>query len=308
MRPGHRGAAGAHARLRRPPAGRLRRCGSAGSRSVAARRPAGRVLALGDDLDAVPGQAVRAGLRPAGQVGAGPSCATPRSCPGRRSSTGSRVLITHLGSIIAQNAPRLLGREDVRVLDGGRQAGQPVRRRRAHPGAAHARRGAASAAGSARRGDLDPGPRCGSTRRSRCAPRSAPTSSGLVEAARLALGPALTALYAHDGMLRVITLEPDARAAPRRVAAPHRPAPSCCSTPDRLDGGRSTCAAPRSGRGGASGPPSCCVRPALRPAVRRLVATGDATTGGALLRRGHRCPVCRSSTVGMVTGVHAIAA
>ncbi|GMA35636.1 hypothetical protein GCM10025876_18400 [Demequina litorisediminis] len=66
------------------------------------------------------------------------------------------VLVTHLGSIITAHAPRLLSREDVRMLvDGVKQVNHAVVD---EPGAhgAVARRGAAGLAGTAGGAGLDP--------------------------------------------------------------------------------------------------------------------------------------------------------
>ena len=67
------------------------RSGCTASRWPAARRRPARVLAIGDDLGALPGTAdPRAGLRARRQVGAAPSCASRPSSPAPPSSTGPR--------------------------------------------------------------------------------------------------------------------------------------------------------------------------------------------------------------------------
>ena len=47
-----------------------------------------------------------------------------------------------------------------------------------------------------------------STRRCRCAAKACADPDGLVEAARLALGPALAAVHSRGGLLQVLTLDP----------------------------------------------------------------------------------------------------
>ena len=81
--------------------------------------PAGRMLALGDDLAALPGTTVNE------PVFGLPGKWIPAELRHAAEMSGATVvdrvsvLITHLGALIAQHAARLLGREDVRVLTEG---------------------------------------------------------------------------------------------------------------------------------------------------------------------------------------------
>ena len=82
------------------------------------------------------------------------------------------VITTHLAEVVRTHAARLLGREDVKTAHRRRQAHPPGRGRGAHPGPAQPRRGAAGAAGAARRAASRSATWSASSRRCRCAPQA----------------------------------------------------------------------------------------------------------------------------------------
>src|SRR5690606_29780789 len=117
------------------------------------------------------------------------------------------VLITHLGAIIDANAPRLLSREDVRVLTEGVKQVNPSVVDELVPGLLTFGEVQRVVQGLlAERVAVRDLARIyeGLTLRAKLST----DVEGLVEAARAALGPALAAPYARDGVLRVVTLEP----------------------------------------------------------------------------------------------------
>ncbi|KGM09138.1 flagellar biosynthesis protein FlhA [Cellulomonas bogoriensis] len=169
--------------------------------------PSGRVLALGDNLDGVggtpvvepvfglPGKWVPSELRHAAEM------------VGATVVDRVSVLITHLGAIIEANAPRLLSREDVRVLTEGVKQVNPSVVDELIPAMMSLGEVQRVLQGLlAERVAIRDLPRIleGLTLRAKVST----DVEGLVEAARQSLGPALAAPYAQDGVLRVVTLDP----------------------------------------------------------------------------------------------------
>ncbi|MEP7764602.1 flagellar biosynthesis protein FlhA [Sanguibacter sp. 25GB23B1] len=169
--------------------------------------PPGRVLALGDDLGSLPGTEVHEPVF--GLAGKW----VPTEMRFAAEMTGATVvdrvsvLITHLSSVISENAGRLLSREDVRILTEGVKQVNPSVVDELVPGLL--------SLGEVQRvlqrllseqvpiRDLG---RIYEALTLRAKVSSDP--EGLVEAARLTLAPALTAQHSRDGVLRVMTLDP----------------------------------------------------------------------------------------------------
>ncbi len=267
--------------------------------------PGGRLLVLGDDLAGLPGEAVTepvfglsgkwvpAELRHAAEM-AGATVVDRVS-----------VLITHLGAIVGQNAPRLLGREDVRVLTESLKRVNPSVVEELVPGLL--------SLGEVQRvlqGLLaeEVGIRDLSRIYEAVALRAKVSAEpeGLVEAARLALAPAIAAQHATDGVLRVVTLDPALEQSFVEALRATDAGSQLLVEPDRLD---AVLARLRSlvQQGEASGRPVVLVcAPAIRPALHRLVAMGLSVpvlsyaevTGAGV----------RVETVGAVSLAHAIAA
>jgi flagellar biosynthesis protein FlhA len=169
--------------------------------------PRGRVLALGDDLDTLPGTAtsepvfglqgkwVPAEMRFAAEM-------TGATVVDRVS-----VLITHLSSLISQNASRLLSREDVRLLTEGLKAVNPSVVDELIP--------SVLTLGEVQR------VLCGLLQEQvpirdiariyeslSLKAKQTTNPEQLIEAARMAIAPAITARHARDGIIRVLTIDP----------------------------------------------------------------------------------------------------
>ncbi len=268
--------------------------------------PAGRLLALGDDLAALPGQAV---VEPVFGL---PGKWVPTELRHAAELAGATVvdrvsvLITHLGSIIAQNAPRLLGREDVRVLTEGVKQVNPSVVEELVPGllslgeVQRVLQGLLAEEVAIR--DL--------SRIYEALTLRAKTGTdleGLVEAARAALGPALSAQHTHEGVLRVVTLDPALEQSLVEQLRPSDAGSQLLVEPDRLES-ILTQVRTAVGAAEAAGYPVVVVcAPALRPALRRLVMLGQTRTPVLSYSEVTGSGV-KIETVGMVSGVHTIAA
>ncbi|GAA4628825.1 flagellar biosynthesis protein FlhA [Cellulomonas oligotrophica] len=268
--------------------------------------PAGRVLALGDDLAALPGTSVSEPVF--GLPGKWVPAELRHTAELHGATVVDRVsvLITHLGALVTQNAARLLGREDVRVLTEGVK--------RVNPSVVEELVPTLMSLGEVQRvlqgllveevpiRDLGRIYEALSLRA-----KVSTDPEGLVEAARLALGPALAAPYVQDGVLRVLTLEPTLEHHLAEQLRPGDGGTQLLVDPQRLDSmlTQLRLAVQRAEQDGRGVVLACA--PAIRPALRRLVALGTA-----------RLPVLSYTevtsagvdveTVGMVSGDHAIAA
>ena len=268
--------------------------------------PVGRMLALGDSLDALPGNSVHepvfglagkwipAELRHAAEMS------------GATVIDRVSVLITHLGAIIGQHASRLLTRVDVRVLTEGVKQVNPSVVDELIPGLL--------SLGEVQRvlqGLLDeqvPVRDLGRIFESLTLRAKQGTDvAGLVAAARTALGPALAAPYGHDGVLRVIVLDPTLE---QQLVESLRPADGGMQVmldPARVDSVLTSVRSCVAASEAAGFPIVLTCAPALRVAMRKLVvlATPDLpvlsyteVTGSGL----------RIETVGTVRDAHTIAA
>ncbi|MGI4895707.1 MAG: FHIPEP family type III secretion protein, partial [Janthinobacterium lividum] len=169
--------------------------------------PPGQVLALGDNLDGLPGRAtvepvfglagkwIPAELRHQAQL------------MGATVVDRASVLITHLGELVRTHAPRLLSREDVRSL--------VEALKRTHPAVVDELTPAVLTLGEVQRvlqALLEEAvPIRDLARIFEALSLKAKAGSdldGLVEASRAALGPAVAAVHEQDGVLHVITLDP----------------------------------------------------------------------------------------------------
>ncbi|PZR54142.1 flagellar biosynthesis protein FlhA [Xylanimonas oleitrophica] len=268
--------------------------------------PAGRLLALGDDLGSLPGTPVSE------PVFGLPGRWIPAELRHAAEMSGATVvdrvsvLITHLGAVVTDNAPRLLSREDVRLLTDGLKSVSPSVVEELVPGllslgeVQRVLQGLLAEQVSIR--DLGRIYEGIATRA-----RTSTEPEGLIEAARAALGPALTAKHVHDGTLRVVTLDPALEHALAESVRPGDAGSQLVVEPARLDSllsqlRRAVADAEADGRDVVL----ACV-PALRPALRRLVALAlprlpvlsysEVTAAGAAVE-----------SAGVVSDGHAIAA
>lgn len=268
--------------------------------------PAGSMLALGDDLGALPGTVVHE------PVFGLPGKWVPAELRHAAEMSGATVvdrvsvLITHLGALITQNAARLLGREDVRVLT------ESVKK--VNPSVVEELVPSLLSLGEVQRvlqGLLTeevPIRDLGRIYEALALRAKLSTDpEGLVEAARAALGPALAAQHAQDGTLRVLTLDPGLEQQLVESLRPGDGGTQLLVDPSRVESvlhQLRTAVAEAEADGRAV---VLVCAPVVRPALRRLVALGlprlpvlsyAEVTGGGLT----------VETVGVVRGDHAIAA
>ncbi len=268
--------------------------------------PPGRVLALGDDLAALPGTAV------AEPVFGLPGKWVPAELRHTAEISGATVvdrvsvLVTHLAALVQQHAARLLGREDVRLLTEGVKQVNPSVVEELVPSllslgeVQRVLQGLLTEEVAIR--DLG---RIYEALTLRARVSTEP--EGLVEAARAALGPALAAPYVQDGALRVVTLDPLLEHLLAENLRHGDQGSQLLVDPQRLDTllqqlrgvvGR----AEAEGRGVV-----LACSPAIRPAMRRLVALADARLP-VLSYTEVTAAAVRVDTVGVVNGDHTIAA
>ncbi|ROP75387.1 MULTISPECIES: flagellar biosynthesis protein FlhA [unclassified Frigoribacterium] len=182
----------------------IRIAGVEAGRGVA---PTRSVLALGDQLDGLPGTAT---VEPVfGLAGKWVPAEMRHSAEMTGATVIDRVsvLVTHLSSIIGDNAARLLSREDVRVLTEGLKQVNASAIDDLVPGMLSLAELQRVLQGLlAERVPInDLGRICeGLTLRAKVST----DPEGLVEAARASLGPALTARHLDQGVLRVIMIDP----------------------------------------------------------------------------------------------------
>ncbi|GIG30642.1 flagellar biosynthesis protein FlhA [Cellulomonas marina] len=268
--------------------------------------PQGQVLALGDDLAALPGTAVTEPVF--GLPGKWVPAEMRHAAELHGATVVDRVsvLITHLGSLVTQNAARLLGREDVRQLTEALKRVNPSVVEELVPGVLtlgevqRVLQGLLAEEVPIR--DLARIYEALSLRA-----KVGTDVEGLVESARVALGPALTAAHAQDGVLRVLTLEPLLEQHLLEQLRPGEAGTQLLLDPQRMDSLLSQLrhAAGRAEAEGRSVVLVCA--PAIRPALHRLVELGlprlpvlsyaEVTGAGMTIE-----------TVGVVSSGHAIAA
>jgi len=234
--------------------------------------PAGRVLALGDALDALPGIAT---VEPVfGLAGKWVPSEMRHSAEMTGATVIDRVsvLITHLSSIITSNAARLLTREDVRVLTEGVRQVNPAAVDDLIPGLLSLAEVQRVLQGLLEEqipiNDL---PRIYEALSLRAKVSVDP--EGLIETARQALGPALTAQYLDGSLLRVIMIEPGLEQAMMEGMRPSDQGTQIMLDPARIE---TVLASVRSAVQSVESIGLTAVlvcAPGLRPAIRRLVAT-----------------------------------
>ncbi|AMM19717.1 EscV/YscV/HrcV family type III secretion system export apparatus protein [Frondihabitans sp. PAMC 28766] len=233
--------------------------------------PAGKVLALGDYLDALPGVAT---VEPVfGLSGKWIPSEMRHSAEMTGATVIDRVsvLVTHLSSMITNNAARLLSREDVRVLVEGVKTVNASAVDELIPSMLSMAELQRVLQGLLQEqipiNDL--GRICEAlTLRAKVST----DPEGLIEAARTALGPALAAQYLDDGVLRVIMIDPMLE---QSLLEGLRPSEQ--GTQILLDAGRIeailTSLKQSVANAEANGLSAVLVcAPALRPAIRRLVS------------------------------------
>jgi flagellar biosynthesis protein FlhA len=232
--------------------------------------PAGRLLALGDFLDALPGTAI---VEPVfGLAGKWIPAEMRHSAEMTGATVIDRVsvLVTHLSSIVTASAARLLSREDVRVLTEGVRAASPAAVEELTPALL-----TLAEIHRVLQGLLsEQVPINDLTRIYEALALRAKASAdpeGLIEAARLALGPALVARFAENGRLSVITVEPVLEQTLVQDLRPGETGTQLVMDPSKLDAILTSLSSAVAAAESAGKAAVLVCAPMLRPALRRLV-------------------------------------
>ena len=268
--------------------------------------PSGKVLALGDDLDPLPGAVT---LEPVfGLAGKW----VPSEMRHSAEMTGATVIdrvsvvVTHLSSIIMGNAARLLTREDVRVLTEGVKEINPAAVDELVPGLLSLAEVQRVLQGLLlEQVPINDLPRIYEALSLRAKVSSDP--EGLIEAARAALGPALSARHLDGQTLHVIMIDPLLEQSMLEGLRPSELGTQILIDQHALEGllGSVRDVVSRVEGTGISAVLVCA--PALRPAIRRLVS---AQSGGlpVLSYQEVTSANVNIETVGVVRGAESISA
>ena len=233
--------------------------------------PVGKVLAIGDQLDALPGTPT---IEPVFGLSGKWIPAEMRHSAEITGATvidrGS-VLVTHLSNVITSNAARLLSREDVRVLTEGVKRVSPAVVEELIPNLLTLAEVHRVLQGLLQeRVPINDLPRIYEALTLRA--RVSTDPEGLIEAARAALGPVVVAAHLEDRTLRVIMIDPVLEQSMLEQLRPSEIGSQVLLDPQRIgqvvDSLRAAVAQAEA-RGWA---PVLVCAPALRSAVRRLVA------------------------------------
>jgi len=268
--------------------------------------PSGKVLALGDALDTLPGSVT---VEPVfGLAGKW----VPSEMRHSAEMTGATVIdrvsvvVTHLSSVITTNAARLLTREDVRVLTDGVKQVNPSAVDDLIPGLLSLAEVQRVLQGLLiEQIPINDLPRIYESLSLRA--KTSNDAEGLIEAARQALGPALTAQYLEGTLLRVIMIEPTLEQSMLEGLRPSDSGTQILMDPARLE---TVLASVRTSvaKVEANGQTAVLVcAPALRPAIRRLIST---QTGGLPVLSYQEVTSVNVTieTVGVVRGAETISA
>ena len=268
--------------------------------------PAGKVLALGDGMDALPGTLVHEPVFGLSGKWIPAELRHSAEMSGATVVDRASVIITHLSSVVSEHSARLLGREDVRVLNEGLKQTNPSVVEELVPNML--------SLGEIQRvlqGLLDEHvPILDLARIYEALSMRAKATQDpeqLTEAARQALGDTIAARNAVDGVLRVITLDGATEQLCVESLRPSDQGTQLALPPERVE------ALMRSLRvtldqaeaGGKSAVLVCS--PAVRPALRRLVSM-VAPRIAVLSYPEVTGVTVQIDTVGVISAGHAIAA
>lgn len=279
----------------------IRIAGVEAGRGVA---PSGKLLALGEFLDALPGTAT---VEPVfGLSGKWVPTEMRHSAEMTGATVIDRVsvLVTHLSSIITANTARLLTREDVRVLTEGVRKQSPSAVEELTPGLLSLAEIQRVLEGLLEEqvpiNDL---PRIYEALALRAKVSTDPEA--LIESARNALGPALAAKYLDGGVLNVVMIDPLLEQSMLEDMRPAEGGAQIVMGQAKLDGVLASLKTAVEEAAAAGRQAVLVCAPALRPAVRRLVAAPD---GGVpvLSYREVTSAHLRIETVGVVRYAEAL--
>ena len=268
--------------------------------------PSGKVLALGDALDPLPGSVT---LEPVfGLAGKW----VPSEMRHSAEMTGATVIdrvsvvVTHLSSIIMGNAARLLTREDVRVLTEGVKEINPAAVDELVPGLLSLAEVQRVLQGLLlEQVPINDLPRIYEALSLRAKVSSDP--EGLIEAARAALGPALSARHLDGQTLHVIMIDPLLEQSMLEGLRPSELGTQILIDQHALEGllGSVRDVVSRAEGTGISAVLVCA--PALRPAIRRLVSAQSSGLPVLSYQEVTSANV-NIETVGVVRGAESISA
>ncbi|WP_284756282.1 flagellar biosynthesis protein FlhA [Arthrobacter sp. efr-133-R2A-120] len=268
--------------------------------------PSGKLLALGDYLDALPGTST---VEPVfGLAGKWIPTEMRHSAEMTGATVIDRVsvLVTHLSSIVSANAARLLTREDVRVLTEGVRKQSPAAVEELIPGLMSLAEVQRVLQGLLEEqvpiNDL---PRIYEALALRAKVSTEPEA--LVETARQSLGPALAAKFLDGTVLNVIMIDPLLEQSMLEDMRPAEGGTQIVMSQARLDAVQASVQTSVEAAANAGRQAVLVCAPALRPAVRRLVAAPD---GGVpvLSYREVTSANIQIETVGVVRHAEAIQA
>ncbi|SDH35936.1 flagellar biosynthesis protein FlhA [Microbacterium sp. 77mftsu3.1] len=232
--------------------------------------PRGALLALGLDLDTLPGNIITDPVFGMSGKWVPIELRHQAEMAGATVIDRASVIITHLSAIIHSHAARLLSREDVRLMTDSLRQVSPSAVDELTPALltlAEVQR--------VLRGLLAEGvPINDLARIYEALALRAKTSTdpeGLIEAARGALGPAIAAKHAEDGKLRIVMIAPMFEQNMLENLTRTEEGTHVLITPDRLEHLIQNLTATVNGASLGPDPVLVCA-PALRPAVRRLVS------------------------------------
>jgi flagellar biosynthesis protein FlhA len=232
--------------------------------------PSGKLLALGDFLDALPGAAV---VEPVfGLAGKWIPAEMRHSAELTGATVIDRVsvLITHLSSMVTANAARLLSREDVRVLTEGVKAESPAVVEELTPGLLSLAEIHRVLQGLlAEQVPINDLTRIYEALTLRA--KASTDAEGLIEAARLAIGPALVGRFMDGDRLTVITIEPVLEQSLVQDLRPAEGGTQLVMDQPKLDGITASLSSAVAAAESAGKSPVLVCAPVLRPALRKLV-------------------------------------
>jgi flagellar biosynthesis protein FlhA len=233
--------------------------------------PAGRVLALGDNLGGLPGTPT---VEPVfGLAGKWVPAEMRHSAEMAGATVVDRVsvLVTHLSSVVSANAARLLSREDVRVLTEGVKEVSPSIVEDLIPGLLSLGEVQSVLQGLLlEQVPINDLPRIYESLSLQA--KKGTDTEGLVESARTGLGPVIADRYLEGGTLAVLMIDPTLEQGMLEGLRPSELGTQIIMDANRLEAvltsvGDNAAAAEASGRTVV-----LVCAPALRPAIRRLVA------------------------------------
>ncbi len=267
--------------------------------------PSGKVLALGENLGSLPGIET---VEPVfGLAGKWVPAEMRHSAEMAGATVVDRVsvLVTHLSSIITNNAARLLSREDVRVLTEGVKQVNPSAVEELVPSTLSLAEVQRVLQGLlTEQVSINDLSRIYEALTLRAKVSTDP--EGLIEASRQALGPALTAQFVENNLLRVIMIDPLLEQSMLEALRPSEQGTQILMDPARTESIVNS-ARDAVAQAEAQGyTPVLVCAPGLRPAIRRLVSM---QTGGLAVLSYQEVTSANVNieTVGVVRGAETIA-